>query len=118
MGFVSVKITIVLQEVNPYEYEIEARGDSDVNDVKHAQAEVTKATAIQTPPPKHFIGQSNYASPVKKSSDFIDSVEKNQRNGSDCNSNNAVYRYVQVKPTLCDDQLILYLQSFHDNIVL
>ncbi len=57
MGFVSVKITIVLQEVNPYEYEIEARSDSDVNDVKHAQAEVTKATAIQTPPPKHFIGQ-------------------------------------------------------------
>lgn len=36
-SFVSVKITIVLQEVKPYEYEIEASGDSDVNDVKHAQ---------------------------------------------------------------------------------
>lgn len=43
IGFVSVKITIVLQEVKPYEYEIEANGDSDVNDVKYVQAEVTGA---------------------------------------------------------------------------
>lgn len=49
-GFVSLKITIVLQEVKPYEYEIEASGDSDVNDVKHAQAEVTATN----PAPKIF----------------------------------------------------------------
>ncbi len=99
-GFVSVKITIVLQEVKPYEYEIEASGDSDVNDVKHAQAEVTRPLLYKPRPQKYFIGQFNYASPVKKSSDFMDSVKKNLRNGSDCDSNNAVYRYVQ--PTLCD----------------
>lgn len=40
MGIVRVKITIVPQEVKPYEYEIEAGGLSDGN-VKHAQAEVT-----------------------------------------------------------------------------
>lgn len=40
MGIVRVKITIVPQEVKPYEYKIEAGGLSDGN-VKHAQAEVT-----------------------------------------------------------------------------
>lgn len=41
MDIVRVKITIVPQEVKPYEYEIEAGGLSVVNDVKNAQAEVT-----------------------------------------------------------------------------
>lgn len=41
MVIVRVKITIVPQEVKPYEYVIEAGGLSVVNDVKNAQAEVT-----------------------------------------------------------------------------
>ncbi|KAL1267830.1 hypothetical protein QQF64_033193 [Cirrhinus molitorella] len=35
--------SLALQEVKLYEYEIEASGDSNVNDVKHAEAEVTGA---------------------------------------------------------------------------